>query len=54
VLHCSTYGRQREEAINAQVHLERNFAEQLEMGAWRESNPRIEQINDAVGVKWIF
>ena len=34
--------------------IERNFAETLEMSAWRENNPRIEQINDDVGVKWIF
>jgi hypothetical protein len=34
--------------------IERNFAERLEMSAWREANPRIAQINDDVGVKWIF
>ena len=34
--------------------IERNFAERLELSAWREANPRIEQINDDVGVKWIF
>jgi hypothetical protein len=34
--------------------IERNFAERLEMSAWREAHPRIEQINDDVGVKWIF
>jgi hypothetical protein len=34
--------------------VERNFAEKLELSAWREANPQIEQINDEVGVKWIF
>jgi hypothetical protein len=34
--------------------IERNFAEKLELSAWREANPRIEHINDEVGVRWIF
>ncbi|MGD9508650.1 MAG: DUF4242 domain-containing protein [Geminicoccaceae bacterium] len=34
--------------------IERNFAERLELSAWRDANPHIEQINDEVGVKWLF
>jgi hypothetical protein len=34
--------------------IERNFAEKLELAAWKAGNERIERINDEVGVKWIF
>jgi hypothetical protein len=34
--------------------IERNFAEKLELAAWKEGNDRIERINDEEGVKWIF
>ena len=34
--------------------IERNFAEKLELATWKEGNDRIERINDAEGVKWIF
>ena len=34
--------------------IERNFAEKLEMAAWKEGNERIERINDEEGIKWIF
>ena len=34
--------------------IERNFAEKLELAAWKEGNERIERINDEEGVKWIF
>lgn len=34
--------------------IERNFAEQLELAAWKAGNERIERINDEEGIKWIF
>ena len=34
--------------------IERNFAEKLELATWKEGNDRIERINDAEGIKWIF
>ena len=34
--------------------IERNFAEKLELAAWKEGNDRVERINDEEGVKWIF
>ena len=34
--------------------IERNFAEKLELAAWKEGNERVERINDEEGVKWIF
>ncbi|WP_226580423.1 DUF4242 domain-containing protein [Acuticoccus sediminis] len=34
--------------------IERNFAEQLELEDWRANNPRIEAVNDEVGVRWIY
>ena len=34
--------------------IERNFAEKLELAAWKEGNERIERINDEEGIKWIF
>jgi hypothetical protein len=34
--------------------IERNFAEKLELAAWKAGNERIERINDEEGVKWIF
>ncbi|RAI00329.1 DUF4242 domain-containing protein [Acuticoccus sediminis] len=34
--------------------IERNFAEQLELEDWRANNPRIEAVNDEVGVQWIY
>jgi hypothetical protein len=34
--------------------IERNFAERLELAAWKAGNERIERINDEEGVKWIF
>jgi hypothetical protein len=34
--------------------IERNFAEKLELAAWKEGNNLIERINDEEGVKWIF
>jgi aspartate-semialdehyde dehydrogenase len=34
--------------------IERNFAEKLELAAWKEGNDRVKRINDEEGVKWIF
>jgi Protein of unknown function (DUF4242) len=34
--------------------IERNFAEKLELAAWKEGNNLIERINDEEGVKWIL
>jgi hypothetical protein len=34
--------------------IERNFAEKLELAAWKAGNERIERINDEEGVQWIF
>jgi hypothetical protein len=38
----------------AKFIIERNFAEKLELAAWKEGNEQIERINDEEGIKWIF
>lgn len=38
----------------ARFIIERNFAEKLELAAWKEGNDHIERINDEEGVQWIF